>query len=274
MCQPIKSLPQTFFSRSFYAGLITQGKGIGLGFILLLVLFNYAAPVLLKAPALPDVKQRIEDFFNRLPGMTIKGGKLSMDKPSPYTVDFNFGDKSSFTILFDTAYQESGIAKLEEDMESKNTDILVTSDFAAVRKNRQGANVEIHSFGKFAKQPINVDHGQWANIGKKAAQYFPFLFVIAVIPVFLAVFFLTFVKSLIVKFFALFFTIKPDLPAAMRLAAAAAMPASLINLLLVVLAAVLQQPIQRLPGFSGFLIWLAFAIYGLWSVNSAAKNTN
>ncbi len=48
---------QTFFSRSFCFDLVHRWKGIGLGFVLLLVLFNYAVPMLVHIPLIKAFQQ-------------------------------------------------------------------------------------------------------------------------------------------------------------------------------------------------------------------------
>jgi hypothetical protein len=269
MLTTLKSLPQTFFFAPFYAALVRQGRGIGLGFIVLLVLFSYAVPALLQAPALPAAQMKIEGFFGRLPGVAMKDAKLSIDKPSPYTVEVKSDDGQAFVIVFDTTYQETSIAALEQDMAKNKTDIFVTSGFVAIKKRQNGNQIEFHSFRDAQeKDAFEINHEKWTTIGKLIALYFPYIFVLALIPVFLAFLVLTFFKGLLVKLLALFFTTKPDLSGSMRLAAAAAMPPALINLLLVLVKTGFQN---GLPGMSGFLFWLALAIFGLWSANRPEK---
>jgi len=87
------------------------------------------------------------------------------------------------------------------------------------------------------------------------AAVFAFLFILIVV----------FVKAVLLQVIAVVFPRRPDLAGAMRLAAAASVPLSLV-LFIVSLAAtagLVARP--SYPWWAGFLVWLGFALFGLWS---------
>lgn len=272
MFKSFKSIPQTFHSRAFYADLVLSWKGIGIGFIIIGLLFSYVGPLLAQLPKLPAAQETILNFFDRLPDVTIKSQKLSIDRPSPFTVEVKLNDEQTFVLVFDTAYQEHDVKTLTAYMDNKNIDVLLTSDFAAIRKNRDGMNVEIHDYSRFAAKTIEVRHEKWVAMADKVAMLFPFIFVIALIPVFLFMLVFAFFKALVVKFFALFMTFKPDLPAAMRLGVAASIPASVLTCLLAVFGAIAQSKPYTVPVFVLMLIWIGFVFFGLSAARKAAAN--
>jgi hypothetical protein len=268
MLQFIKSIPQTFYSRSFYANLINRGTGIGAGFILLQVFLALAVPVCSMFPLLPSGQEKVDAFFDRFPDVTIKDQKLSIDRPSPYVIDVPVGNgKKIDAIVFDTTPHEMNVAEIEKEMKEKKIFALVTADFIAMPKDSSIEITSYRNYGGTALKDRTVNHAQWINIGHKLLVWgAPILFVSMFIFLLIGTFFMTFIKALIVKLLALFSKIKPDLSGAMRLSAAAAIPASLLGLLLTAFG-------QRLPFLSGALVWLAFAIYGLLCAHQEAKPT-
>lgn len=276
MLKALQSIPQTFYSRDFYANLILHGKGIGMGFILLNLLFSYVGPMLVQLPKLPEAQHAIEDFFDRLPDVTIKNHKLSIDRNSPYAVEMGEIDEdqeeqNSFVVMFDTSRESKDIAVLTEEMKEKNIFVLLTSDFAAIRKNR-GDAVEIHDYNNI--ENTEITHDRWLEIGGKVARYFPLIFVVAIIPIFLIYLVFTFFKGLIVKVLALFFRNRPELAGAMRLGAAASIPVSVVSCALAFIGALSKSAPIVLPAFMTFIIWIGLVVFGLSAANKAAAQPN
>ncbi|MBX9689788.1 MAG: DUF1189 domain-containing protein [Candidatus Obscuribacterales bacterium] len=112
----------SFFSKDFYSDTALKAKG--LGFLYLFVLI-FVCQTLSTASGCVHFYMNIEskelnDIVQRLPAMEIKRGKLSIDKESPYKLQFeNILSKEKRVIVFDTSGQKS----TEED-----ADVLFTQD--------------------------------------------------------------------------------------------------------------------------------------------------
>jgi len=273
MLQTLKSIPQTFFSRAFYFDLIHSWKGIGAGFVVLLVLFDFAVPMAASFPVLTAVQQETESFFGKLPDIKIESGKLSTNASPLYTVEFRLKDEKNdeklFALMFDMNFQSTNVTDLSKYMKDRKVDVLITADYLAAHKADDG--IEIHKFDEEKDKPIEVTHEKWVSFGNTLAQFFPVIFVFALIPIFAAVLFIIFVKALLVKLAAFFFKTEPDLSGAMRLAAAAAIPPSLIRLVLMFVG---EQYLHRFHGAPSFLMWAALAIFGLWCASQGGEGSD
>jgi hypothetical protein len=84
-------------------------------------------------------------------------------------------------------------------------------------------------------------------------------------------FFATFIKAVVVQIAALFFAVKPDFAAALRLAAVAAVPPAVLDFLLNVLTQLAGPRPFTLPFWLATLVWGGFVIYGLVAFNAEAK---
>jgi len=96
-----------FYSRKFYSDTALTGKGTGLLylFIILLVLtpLSMASRYLHFASFLDDSVE-INEMVTRVPGVTVKQGTLSLDRPSPYKMEYiNTTTKEKSFIIFDTS---------------------------------------------------------------------------------------------------------------------------------------------------------------------------
>jgi len=272
MLAAIKSIPATFYSKDFYAGLILRGKGIGMGLIPVLFIIGTIGPLLALLPALPEARTKIMSVFERMPDIDIKNGKMTIDRASPYAVDVKFDDDESFVLMFDMNREVGNLAGLEREMKKKNINILATSEYIVMRKDGNNDGLEVRDYSEIDKEGVQVHHDQWLNIGDKIATYFPLIFVVILIPLFIATFIGTFSKALVVKFFALFSKTKPDISAAMRLAAAAGIPVATLELVLALIRMLKIEGSLHGPGFwLGMLLWAAFAIFGLVCASKEAK---
>jgi len=270
MLQTIKAVPQTFFSRSFYFDLVHRWKGIGLGFVLLLVLFNYAVPMLVHIPLIKAFQQETVLFFEKMPDIAIEKGKLSTDTSPFYTVDFNLkldgNEEKVFAVMFDTGFTSSDISALDKYMAEKKVNALVTADYLAI--NKAAGSVEIHKFTESKKESFAIGHDQWSAFGKKLAFLLPFFLAFGLVFLYAVLLFVTFLKALLVTLFALFFKLESGFPAAMRLAAAAAIPPSLVYFALLLVDG---SYAGRFDGAPGFLFWAAMAIFGLWCASKTGE---
>ena len=261
----IQSIPQLFYGSAFYADLILRSKGIGMRFILLQVFLACVIPASLLLFPAPDLQQKVVDVFNRMPDITIKDQKLSIDRPSPYSIEVKEGEDASASIVFDTAPLAADSTEIERKMHAQNAMALVTSDFIAVLS---GATVNVYSFHNFGQslgQSTVITHEDWVKLGKKS---FSTIVGVIVLFTFASILATVFIASFVVRLLSLFFTVRPELPAAIRLSAAAAIPFALFDFLLKVTVLLTHQlPSYTLPPGSGAIVWLAFVVYGLASAN-------
>ena len=271
MLQTLKAIPLTFFSRAFYFDIVHRWKGIGIGFVFLLVLFDYGAPLALSSSLIPEFQNETERFFDSFPDIKISQGKLSMDSASPAIVEFQVtgdnGKKDSLVLLFDTSFQSNNVNDISKYLDDKKANILVTTDYFAMQKTN--GSVEFHTFQEIDKEPIEIKHDKWHSIGTSIAGFIPYFIALMFIPIFAFILSITFAKALIVKLAALFFKKEPDLSGAMRLAAAAAIPPSILRILFLLIG---NEALNRFHGSPSFLLWLALAIFGLWCANKIEGN--
>jgi hypothetical protein len=114
-----ESLFLSFYSKPFYREVAQAWKGLGLLFLLLVLAICWL-------PFSYDFHRFLDQFsaeflpgiVEQMPTMTLSQGKLSIDKPSPYTIKLP-GSSSSF-IVFDTSVSGS--------VSSLPADILLTQD--------------------------------------------------------------------------------------------------------------------------------------------------
>ncbi len=274
MLAAFKSIPLTFYSRQFYADLILRGKGIGLGLMFVFVLLNYAGPMLAWTPTLPKTQKSIVAFFEQLPDITVKDKKLSLDRSSPYAVDLKFENEEPFVLMFDTNYQITDVATLESYMKSKNIAVLATAEYLVVRKNNDKSGIEIHDYSNVDKKGVEIRHDQWTTIGQNVARYFPLIFVVALIPLYLLTLVGAFFKGLAAKLLSLFFKIEPDVASCMRLAVAASLPPATLGFFLAIVKSATGHHALPAQGFAGFVIWFGLVIFGLVCADKEAKGAS
>ena len=94
MLEVLKALPLTFFSPAFYWDLLRKWRGVGIGFILALTLFDVAHSGILLFLPLQKMLSAVPDFVATLPVATVKNHQLSIDQPSPYKINFDMSKTS------------------------------------------------------------------------------------------------------------------------------------------------------------------------------------
>jgi hypothetical protein len=131
--QPKIGLIQTplfaFFSKDLYAGVTTSWKGTGILYLFLLVLMSWTVTCLSVAYAVSTAVHNVEvrNFCQKIPAMNFESGKLSIDKPLPYTIQ---DDKAGTTLAV--------FVKEHKSMELSETDppIVITPEYMLVRDQK------------------------------------------------------------------------------------------------------------------------------------------
>ena len=268
--QFVKSIPLTFYSRDFYLTLLLRGCGIGFGFMLLQAVLLLSVPIIQIIPVLPTVKEKVTGLAQQLPEIIVKDHKLSIDKPSPYSIDLTPDSKVTPQpiILFDTSSTLTNISDIDQMMKGRNVVALITADyFATPKAGNMDAAIEIHSIRDYAalNNGGKVTHDQWNTLGQKLLTWGePIALALMAASLMLGILIATFLKGLILLVATLFCTIRPSLAATMRLSAAASMPGGI----LMALSSLAHVP---LPRFTEMALWAIFSLYAIIVANKSAK---
>lgn len=101
----------SWFKKDFYRSIGLKSHGTG--FLYLAVLFAICWTAIILSVyihlSIGAQKPEVTEFIAKLPNMTFKDGKMSMDKPSPYTIVA--GEKK---IIFDTGEKVNSIDDVED----------------------------------------------------------------------------------------------------------------------------------------------------------------
>lgn len=160
----------SFFSKSLYRDVGQKWHGIGAFYLLVLLLVCWI-PVMVMIDRNIDgfISEQAPQLVNQVPTVTIKDGKLSIDKPVPYIIRDK--DSKQPVVIIDT----SGQYKSLEDID---TPMLVTSTQIFMRKNT--SEVREYEVSKipdltFGKPQVNYLLGKIATWG--AIFLFPFVLI-------------------------------------------------------------------------------------------------
>ncbi|MBY0428394.1 MAG: DUF1189 domain-containing protein [Alphaproteobacteria bacterium] len=275
MQREIANFFKPFYSAPFYADLLQNWKGIGMGFILLVAFVDFTALAVPLGQFMPGFSQMMSTTASQLPKVTIKEGILSIDQPSPYMIK----QGQVKPIVFDTSDAAKDMGAVTKALEEGHVGIFVTSEFMAYKKTDSA--LEIQRFDKPGFKDIVIDHDRWVSTIALILKYGVAAIIILIGLMFIVgVFIITFIKAFIVKLAALFFNNKPDFSGNMRLAAAAALPPASILTLFGIVQSLTAMPVKageiapasiELPYYLGFVIWLGLVLFGLASNDKTPK---
>lgn len=248
-----RKLVYSFFSPDFYNAEARQEKGIGAQFIAALSAVIMLVAVWHMQKIWPDLRagfDRLPAVMSDLPVVTIKDHKLSIDKPVPYTVPLGGTD---FKFVIDTGYKAGDLAALKEKMVKENIFLFVTQDAFIGRGNDD--KLEVHNFDK--AQDVVVTHESWMKLAEVLNGYIGVMILIGALSVYAGIFIFnliaTFLSAVVTAILSALLRAGVEFDAAMRLTAAARVPATIFAMLPFVSAAV------------GWLFWFAYLVFGVWS---------
>lgn len=253
MLQTLKALPRTFFSRAYYRDLVIGGRGIGFGFIVLMILFNLIGGGLRAWTPLSALAKQVNAAFRAMPEVTIEHGRLSIRETVPYTVPFYKDEDSDINVVFDTSFDNPNVGAVARAMAKDKAIVLVAADRYFVA-DRQGG---LRTYSLQTAKDMKLTQEDWEKIRQKLALWIPVLggmFVVLMLLVWNM--FLVLAGELVALLLAPAFKIKSSMASAMRLTAAANMPVA------VLMMAVL------LPTFVGLVIWFGTCLFGLWAASA------
>jgi hypothetical protein len=269
---------QSFYSGTFYGELARRGRGIGMRFILLLTLVMLALYyVAFRAgggyDAVHAMLERLPEKASELPSLTVADGKLSIDRPVPYKFDVGLAPDDAW-IVIDTNYKITDVDALEKYMRDNNIIVLLTADKVVMldyHANAGGKTVATSGVrisdikDNSQSQSFSVTHADWQSLAQwiKArgmAVLFWSMFTGMLIGLFILNFLAMLFSAVAVMILDLIARNGLEFPAAMRLAAAARIPVTVISALPLLVG---RTPLE---GGTGWLLWLIYLVFAVWAV--------
>lgn len=144
-----------FFSKDFYKDVAKRWKGSGFGALFLLLLILWTATCIKGYFVISQglENKSVNQLIDQLPTMDLNSGKLSIDKPCPYTVSIpaQEGTQSIPLITFDT----TGTIKSVD--EANGSKALITADEFIVKKDDEVQTLPWSSIGSnFHASPKDI----------------------------------------------------------------------------------------------------------------------
>lgn len=252
----LRDIGSSFYSGRFYAELAHQRKGVGIVYVLVL---TFLTMLILSAGSLhtfPQVRKFVDSLpekVDQFPALTYKDSKLTLDKPTPYTLSIGEGPQSVWMII-DPNYPSSNIDDVTKFMRDNKFVLLLTNDKLFVLKAGQD-ELDVRDLKKVG--PFSVTHETLHNIAEIIRDWGIVLLVgIFCVTLFIGLIIGHFVGALcvavVVRIATFAFRGGLDFAACMRLAAALRIPTSLLPLLPLLIGR---------PSFTGILPWLVWIVY-------------
>ncbi|MBL7219920.1 MAG: DUF1189 family protein [Phycisphaerae bacterium] len=248
----------SFFSKSLYRDVARQWKGVGYGYLLLLLIVCWIAPTVKIHQGFSDfVDKEAPKIVTQIPKLTIVNGRASIDEPQPYRIT----DPQSGKILavIDTT---GAIRTLEE----ADAHILITEREAIFKKNEfQTDTFAFKDVNEFTLDQ-NMING-WLETAKGIV--WPIVYVAAVLGAFV----FRIIQSLIYACIGLVFasSCKPKLTYAslIRLSIVAVTPGIIVETVLFVAGVDFPH-----SGWCYFLAAMGFLFFGVKAASQDETPTN
>ncbi len=276
MTNTFKAVILSFYSGHFYGEQARDRKGIGmklifaLSFLTTLILllslwtsglYSQAHEALAKLPALVET----------LPAFTVsKEGKLSIDKPVPYRVNFGTSPDDVW-IIIDTSYHVSDINALEQYMRQNKVMLLLTEDKIVSRNTRKvrGQQTQLDDSLQISNikdyQALSITHDNWRTLASVVIRwgmpsFTAFLCFAVFIGASISNFISTLFTAIVVRFLGFISRAGFDYAGAMRLSAAARIPVTVICMLPIFIGH------MELHGLTGWLLWSIYLLFAVFAV--------
>ncbi len=251
----LKTLPQAFYSAPFYKNLVLGGRGLGLGFLLVVTLLNV---VRLSPPFFSAFSSFLEEkdaFFASLPEMEIKNGLISIDDEGPVEVSFlKTVEGGPFKVVFDMGAVNDNLDRLAKKMDDENIFVLVTKSKIFLYDKNAG-KIEVKEAKNLGDMTVRQE--SWAKTGMFLGSFFfPFLFLSLVLFLFVGHFFSALLGAAVLAVFSPLLKLSLPFGALMRLSSAAKVPGTAVILI--------ANPFP----FLQILLWFGFAFFGLLAVKT------
>ena len=118
----------SFFSKPFYSDLLKNGKGMGFIYLFLLLALTWTMLTVKIYFGMSSAFQTAEfnSVISQVPAMTWKGGKLSIDQPSPFLLKDEKGNPIAY---FDMTGETKSLDK------AQGAKLLITDEFMLAEKS-------------------------------------------------------------------------------------------------------------------------------------------
>lgn len=260
-----KDIAGSFYDASVYSEAATLRRGIGFIHMLMLTLIIVAGLMgylLLSWGPLQQFADILPNYANELPAVTVKEGKLSIDKPVPYKLAIGEGEKAAW-IVVDTTYKGS-VDQLGEYMKQNRVFLFATEE-SVVTVDSKG-KMQVQDLSK-VERDFTVTHEDWAKASKwvveKGVSTLAIVALALLLPgILIYTLIATFFTALVVMLLAFILRADIEFGGAMRMAALARIPATILPWL-PVLAGV------TLSGYVGWGVWLIYLIFAVWAAKKA-----
>lgn len=253
----------SFYSSAFYGDVAHARRGIGMKFIFAL---TFVATALLTgylvfySKTLQEVAAAAPKFAADLPAVTVKDGKLSIDKPVPYNLSIGEGDDQVW-ITVDTNYKLKDITALKEHMETNKIVILVTEQEIVTIKGHS-RELEVRPMSEM-KKDFSITHQNWTDMGNYIAEkgvrvLIGFVAIGGFVILFLYNLFATFIGAIVMMIAGFILRAGSlEFGALMRLTAAARMP------FIAIAAAPMMLGGGLITGGLSWLIWFGYLLFAV-----------
>jgi hypothetical protein len=262
-----KEIFSSLYDSSTYGEVAREKQGIGATFMLFLTVLTMAfASVLIAAgyAAAKDAINSVPAIVADLPAMTIKDGKLTIDKPVPYEVKLGSGP-DMMRIVIDTNYKIADLGALHEKMKQEKIISLITADAIVVPGQNDELKVEDL---KDVQQPVMIDHAGWQKLAQVLKDWgIAFLAgsfaIFGFIGLFLFNLIATFCTAIVVTIAGAMAGAALAFDASMRLAALLRIPVTIISYILSLIG--LTWHIVAI----GWLLWFGYIIFAVVAAKRA-----
>lgn len=264
----VNDIISSFYSSDFYADVAHARRGIGMGFIFTLTVITIAlitGYLVFYSKTLQGFASAVPPFAADLPAISVKDGKLSMDKPSPYKIPLGEEGKEQSWIIIDTDHKVTDAKTLTQYMESNNIAVLITqSEFITLKSNHETKDIEVRQLSEL-KREFSITHKDWMDfanyIAEKGVNTLIWVVAIGGFLVFLIYnLFATFVGALVMMIVGYIMRAGGlEFGALMRLTAAARIPFHAIT------AAPLMLGGVMLGGGLSWLVWFGYLVFAVTS---------
>ncbi len=249
----LRSLPQTFGSRAFYADWVESGRGIGLRYILLSAFIGLLMIAVPLWQPWHGVQASLLNFFDALPAVKLEQGRLSLpNDQAPFDKALPPGLAPNDRVLIDPQETESDIGVLTAKMKSGHILVWAMGDKVALMAESD-KEPTVHLYDSKVLQTITQE--DWNRYGHLFVAWAYPLVLAAVSCVTLVQFLVTFLLAGCLFWVgARMMLLRLSFAAALRLVAAAKVPAMVLTALL------------QMPGAVSLIAWGVWSVFGLSAV--------
>ncbi len=237
----------SFFSGELYRDVGLNWKGVGFGYLfLLLAICTVPGMFKIQRGLSHFIEEQAPPFINQVPKITIEKGEVHIDKPQPYYI--TAPDSNEIVAIIDTTGQ---IQSLD------NTDafVLLTKTKLISRQSKsESRTYDLTNVQHFVLDQYKITN--WLNIGKKLLV--PVLYPFVLLGSFIFRIIQSLIYAAIGLLFAAWCKTKLSYPALLRLAVTAVTPCIIVR-------TVLEYASVKLPlaGLWFFLAAMGFLFYGI-----------